>query len=367
MQSVYLDTAIATIFVILLFSILTYAIQEWLASIRQLRGKMLEKSIFEALNDKLNKSYGVLLYEHPQVDLLKKNQDSLPAYMSSANFATALIDLISQESTVVSYQINEETQLLEESVSFFSNNPYINFKAGVDKLKHSDFKVLLQSFLLNTNTYNDLQNAIETWFNNYMDRVSGWYRKKTSVTVGVIAALLVLLFNFDALFLIQNIYTDSTLRNTLVASAENTVNHPDEINAIIRQSVNKQMAVIDSIYQAKIKTADTATQRKLTAQWQEERSKTADSARGSAQQKISDQVTAINALNLPIGWKFDDQGFHLPPTFFTKERPWWSILVGWTLAAILISFGAPFWFNLLIKLVPLRKTGVKPTAESSKQ
>lgn len=371
MQSIYLDTAIATIFVVLLFSVLSYTIQEWWAAVRQLRGKMLEKAIFEALNDTLNKGFGVLLYEHPQIDLLKKDQNSLPAYMSSSNFATALIDLIGKESATVSFVTNPDTKLLEETVANFSDSPYENFKAGVAKLKHSDLKILLQSFLLSTNTYTDLQKTIETWFNQYMDRVSGWYRKKTSVTVGIIAAVLVLAFNFDIIFVVQKIYTDSALRNTLVASAEKTVNHPDEINNILNSSVKEQLTTLDNTYKAKI--ADTArkasatTLQELNTQWQNERNKVADSARVKAQKQIGNQIEAINGLNLPIGWEFDGHSPQFPSSFGTKLRPWWSIILGWVLSGILISFGAPFWFNLLIKLVPLRKTGVKPADESSKK
>ena len=373
MQSVYLDTAIATIFVVLLFSVLTYSIQEWLAAVKQLRGKMLEKAIFDAFNDSLNKSFGVLIYEHPNIDLLKRNQDSLPAYMPSANFATALIDLISKESTTVSYVVNAETKLLEEKVARFSNVPYDNFKAGVETLNHSDLKVLLQSFLLSTNTYTDLQNTIEIWFNQYMDRVSGWYRKKTSYTVGFIAALLVLVFNFDAIFLVKRIYNDSNLRGTLVAGAANAVNHPDEINAVLGKSIEKQISINDAVWQAKIKIADSThkgnpdTLRALNAAWLAERNKIADSARVATQQQIKKEIETINGLNLPIGWKVDDNGIDFASTFRAKGRPVWSILLGWVLAGVLISFGAPFWFNLLIKLVPLRKAGVKPAAESSKK
>lgn len=365
MQSIYLDTIIATVLVVLLFSILAYAIQEWLASVRQLRGKMLEKAVFDALNDQLNKGYGVLLFEHPQVDLLKKDQNSLPAYMPSANFAIALIDLIARESTVVSYKANPVTNLLEEVMVDFSADPLENFKAGVEQLNHSDLKVLLKSFLLNSPTYKDLQQTIETWFNQYMDRVSGWYRKKTSFTVGLIAVLLVLAFNFDALFLIQQVYTDSALRNRLVAGAEKMVTDSQAYEYIKGPKVEMQLAASDSAYREKAKITDKSKQDSLLRASQNDRAKILDAAATRAQQQIKGNVALIQELNLPIGWKFDKKGLHLPPSFNTKERPWWSILLGWILAAILISFGAPFWFNLLIKIVPLRKTGVKPKDETS--
>ncbi len=35
-------------------------------------------------------------------------------------------------------------------------------------------------------------------------------------------------------------------------------------------------------------------------------------------------------------------------------------LAGWFMAAAAISMGAPFWFDMLVKLVNVRKAGLKP-------
>jgi hypothetical protein len=40
---------------------------------------------------------------------------------------------------------------------------------------------------------------------------------------------------------------------------------------------------------------------------------------------------------------------------------WLAALVGWALIALAVSQGAPFWFDLLNKLVNLRSTGQRPT------
>jgi hypothetical protein len=39
---------------------------------------------------------------------------------------------------------------------------------------------------------------------------------------------------------------------------------------------------------------------------------------------------------------------------------WAFNFIGWLLMAIAVSLGAPFWFDLLNKLVNLRLAGVKP-------
>lgn len=57
----YLDTAIGVGVVYLVFSILGYVVQELWAAIRESRGRMLRKAVYELLNDSLNKGFGVLL------------------------------------------------------------------------------------------------------------------------------------------------------------------------------------------------------------------------------------------------------------------------------------------------------------------
>jgi len=365
MQSIYLDTAISVVLVLLLFSVLTYAVQEWWSAVRKMRGKMLEYAIYEALNDKLNKNFGVLLYEHPQIDLLKRTQDDLPSYMPSSNFAVALIDLITRESTVCLIPQDPATDPLVE-VPSAPVDPYKAFVAGVTSLKQSDLKVLLNSFLLNSPDIVSLQQHIEAWFNQYMDRVSGWYRKKSSYSVALISLAVVLVFNFDMVFLVKNIYGNSNLRDALVAQAQQVTSHPEKIKAIIGPNLDKQVATIDSGYQVKMKTSDPATKVQLEKDRLKADSAATKAALDKSVKDIASTTAELDSLNLPIGWRIDSKGLHQPVTLLSKGRQCWTIPLGWLLSAILVSFGAPFWFNLLMKLVPLRKTGVKPGAKKSK-
>jgi hypothetical protein len=60
----------------------------------------------------------------------------------------------------------------------------------------------------------------------------------------------------------------------------------------------------------------------------------------------------INALfALPIGWST------FPPVF---DGAFLLQAVGWTLTAASTLFGAPFWFDMLQRIMQLRGTGAKP-------
>ena len=76
----------------------------------------------------------------------------------------------------------------------------------------------------------------------------------------------------------------------------------------------------------------------------------------------------LSTTRLPLGWKsstwHDD--FKTPNggnTFLNIVLA----LLGWAIAAGCLSMGAPFWFDLLLKLVNVRRAGIKPTADDKKR
>ena len=66
---------------------------------------------------------------------------------------------------------------------------------------------------------------------------------------------------------------------------------------------------------------------------------------------------ALDALfTLPVGWD------HAPASVGAGL----FLFCGWLVTAISVLFGAPFWFDLLQRLVNLRGTGRKPAAAAEK-
>jgi hypothetical protein len=80
-----------------------------------------------------------------------------------------------------------------------------------------------------------------------------------------------------------------------------------------------------------------------------------------------DAKGALDTLHLPIGWSSHTTLFFWPPPelvdiprFFIF--PW----LGWILTAIAASLGAPFWFDILNKVMVIRST-VKPHEKSPEE
>jgi hypothetical protein len=201
---------------------------------------------------------------------------------------------------------------------------------------------------------------IETWFNESMDRVSGVYKRKAQVIAFFIGVALALLVNLDSVAIAESLWKEPTLRQTLVAKAELEVAQAKASGQPI-QAANSSNPVAD------------------------------------LQEKLKD-------LNLPLGWTVfpkddptvslckwnptanqDDNdrfGFLLPsiqsiddvkavfnrtasmvcysPAQNANSTNGLKWLLGILVTGGAAAQGAPFWFEVLGKLVNVRSAGVKP-------
>ena len=85
----------------------------------------------------------------------------------------------------------------------------------------------------------------------------------------------------------------------------------------------------------------------------------------SAQQSLQDTLVTLDKLGLPIGWTGpgDDNTFllknkneRIPAAALRLLEVHW---VGWLITGLAVSFGAPFWFDLLSRFITVRST-IKP-------
>jgi len=67
---------------------------------------------------------------------------------------------------------------------------------------------------------------LETWFNESMDRVSGWYKRETQLVNLALAVILTLALNVDTIVLVNSLAKNSALRDSLVAQAGKIVEQP---------------------------------------------------------------------------------------------------------------------------------------------
>lgn len=386
MQSQFIEVGIGLIFVFLLMAIMVSASNEVLMSVfRSGRGPFLKKAISAAIDDPLNKDWSKLLYDHPMIDMLKKSEKRPPAYITSETFAIALIDVITNEGKKYKFEVNGDTTTWTEVKT--KATQFKKFTLGLETMNESNVKKMLQTFANNANgDYNELKAQIEKWYEEYMERVGGWYKKKAKKWIFIQSALLTILLNVNTIELSKQLWNNAVLRESVVNAAEGYVEangaeftKQHELNeaekALIRKletdtTLDQMMAIkmLDSIAKAKEKKEYNLNEQIA---------------------KIKSTYKQFDMLNLPIGWhkqnsevaKLKKEHFQVMTSIDNGDYNWaqrfwfkncerisyylsvvWIYLssiafFGWLFTAIAVSFGAPFWFDLLNKFVNLRGTG----------
>lgn len=298
-----LEVAIGLTLVYLLLSLICSALQEALEAKIKYRASNLEQGLREILNDPDGTKLLKDIYNHPLLfGLFKGNYDpskprslgtsNLPAYIPAANFAAALLDTIVRGPV----STNDSAPVSAEGLSFASLHAAVTNTTTLNK---SVQRVLLIALDSANGDITKVQAAIEGWFNNGMERVSGWYKRQTQFLLFCLGLAITILLNVDTVRVATELYHDTTLRTSIVSQAE-----------IVSKG-------------ASLPTGN-----------------------------LNDQITKIQNLKLPIGW----QGY--PQPGLVKE--FWIALgnsiLGWILTASAISFGAPFWFDILNKFMTIRSS-----------
>jgi hypothetical protein len=298
-SSSILDTLIALIFIYFLLSTLVSCTIEYYAQKTKRRSVELKKSINKILNDSENLNFASLLYAHPMIKEFREKVNSLPSYVDSKTFSKVLIDLIQKQGSDKS------------KVGFES---FIN---GINTLKNGDLKTTLQLFVNNSKEISELELQIQHWYESYMDRATGWYKKGMRQPLFLISAIYVVLFNVNFIDIAKHVYQNESIRSAIVVDA----------NAAVQN-------------QPKFTEADI--------------------------QKLKSQLT--KEYELPIGWGLNEQeklGNGGLTNFFKKlakviyDKGIGHVFWGYLISAFIMSFGAPFWFDILKKVVNMRGGGLK--------
>jgi hypothetical protein len=208
-NSTVLEWAIGLIFVYLLLAIVCTTMNEWAAGVFALRSKTLAKAIAQLLDQQPSydptKSFLQQFYAHPLISGMmspgKTASDAHPAYLEARTFATTVIDLATSDKP--------------GSITF------VDLETGVKKLPDGDVKKALLALIQNASGDLDTaQKNIEHWFNDTMERASGWYKHRTQLITVVIAAVLTIATNADTVRIGHVLWTNGTVRAMMVENAK---------------------------------------------------------------------------------------------------------------------------------------------------
>jgi hypothetical protein len=310
-----IDVALGLIFMFFLLSIICSTVNELIAALFRWRAGLLEQGVRSMLTGERKSDGGdalvAKLAAHPliygKVSSVRKGvlpARPFPSYMNSKTFALTFLDTVAPPPTdkqvpshdvlarARAYAVAPETP---ESI----RRPLLAFldQAGGDVAR--------------------FRTSVETWFDLTMDRVSGWYKRRTQIALIVIAVIVTLIANADALQVGRALWNDDAVRAAVVAQAQ--------------QAVDKGQATPD-VGKGASQTAET----------------------------LSQQVSDVKSLGLPLGWSTDSKD----PRWF--DSGWGAVgkVFGLIATTLALTLGAPFWFDLLGRVSRLRTTG-KPEREGA--
>ena len=299
-----LDVAIGIVVVYFLLSLIASTLNETLATALGWRSRFLEAWLRNVLVDpaaqgdaeaKLSEFFGhpllAPLVKQPRWWSTQQTKDRRPSYIPSDVFTAAVftVDLKAHA--------RSRTKALDEAIAKLPSPQLQQVMSTLREQVGDDAEEIRRRF--------------ERWYDDSMERVSGWYKRRIHLVLAVIGLVTAIALNVDTLQIARTLWSDKTIRAAVVAEAT-TISRNGKHNDNLKT--------------------------------------------------VAKQVQQINALNIPLGWKLKkDDPRDLPHT----AGLWAAKVIGILITTLAILLGAPFWFDLLSKIVRLRGSGSPPPAPSS--
>jgi hypothetical protein len=331
-----LEVAIGLSLLFLLISLMCSAVQEAIESVIKTRAMHLEWAIREMLSDRSGASVTQELFKHPLIfslfngdydhDHLRgddarrhmpiRDRRNLPSYIPAANFAGAFLDIWAKRAPGGETSLTSKT--LRKAIPHI--HPRKLRRAARSALNRADGDI------------EKTKANLEEWFNTTMDRVTGWYKRRTQLMLFLIGLAVAAVINIDAITVTQHLMRDKSLREAVVGQAKSIDNKEPKNN------FDDIKANLDKVgYPVGWKDFVPAPQGCTDAK-DPNAAKDPKNAAKDPKNAAKDPKHAKCIAFLDLGWT------------------WLQIVIGWLVTAVAVTLGAPFWFDVLNKFMLLRST-----------
>ncbi|MFP3867556.1 MAG: hypothetical protein ACLFUU_05245 [Desulfobacteraceae bacterium] len=317
-----LDVAIGLVFIFLLLSLICSAINEMIEVFLKRRAANLEEGIRELLQDPEGTGLAKSIYEHLLVfGLFKGNYDprkvsNLPSYIPSRNFALALMDILlhadkNTDSGAAEAVAPSSAGSPAPLGGGMPTSPLQPLRDAISSIQNP--KVRQALITLVDAAGDDVSKArenIELWYDSAMERISGWYKRRSQKIILALGLVVAIAVNADTITIARSLSYDMSMRNSLVAASQEYAKTPQTVGSLAM----------------------------------------------TPEARVNKNLEEIQKYGLPIGWRCGDE------RSIPKGAGWAIKILGWLLTAMAISLGAPFWFDLLNKFMSARST-LKPSSK----
>ena len=337
-----LEVAIGLVMMWLILSVATMEIQNYMTQVLNTRAKFLEEILLEMFKNEK----GLLdqFYNHPAIKELgkfdRKGKYTKPTYIPEDIFARVAMELLTTAS-------RQGASAAPESISFSSivdtvnqvknMNPELkdlmeHLFPGLDKVEQN-----VETEIENVQTkLKYYQDNVEKWFDRNMENASGWYKENACNIAFAVGLGLAVAFNVDTINITDRLWREPTIRQALVAQADTY--ELEEGTANITEVPGYFDSLAMPIGWASIPAGDPSVCTGFVTITAESKF----AFRAGDECKVLVNVPATNNI---MGW-------------IVK-------LLGFVISAFAARQGAPFWFDMLKKLVNLR-SATQPKKEEAK-
>jgi hypothetical protein len=324
-----LDTFIGLITVFLILSLIVSALGEGVSNALNIKGGVFKLSIKTLIGEEQTKRFfkhdSVVRLSKPR--FLGKMEPRPPSYVPDTVIAEVILDLCmnpSADPPRPSANINPNT--VDRAIAKIDKVPHAD--ALKDLWKRAEFDV------------DALKSQIAAWFNRTGDRSTGWFRRRLGVLLFGIGFVAAVGLNADTIYMFNVLSDDATLRSALVDRATGIV-------ATARE--REESCPVDDEMCKTAAREDACAALGVTS-----------CSAGELLRSTLPEITPLLGFDLLVA-EHDTASA-------AGGWTWWQFallkLLGWILTAAAVSLGAPFWFDLLQKIVQIR-TSLKPTASSA--
>jgi hypothetical protein len=253
----------------------------------------------------------------------------LPSYISGQTFARALLDILPPETPETGTKPAPAGGAGAPGVpaQLAGISHWVEVKTSQkppDQLAEA-----LRPLLVGARDVDDFEANVARWYNDHMDRVSGWYKRHVRWFSLAIGLILVLLFNINTIRIGESLYSN--------------------------QAVQASVVTVATQHSSCQGTQPAACLANLEA-----------------------KINQFSAFGLPVGWGdlpacatrpcawLERHGLTSISESSGLDNVWAFLLVllGWALTVGALTPGARFWFDLLSRLGSLRSTGPKPSTST---
>ncbi len=366
-----LTVVIGLIFVLLLLSLLATTMMELLSSMFSLRGRNLTKALRnmlarsdpnEILVDEFQRNS---LYRHLTQQYGRTGEGfSAPSYMNAETFQSILLDVI------------------------LKGDDYANLPTRINALPDTDLRNVLNQLYRESNGQLDLfRLEIQNWYNSVMDRAGGWYKRYTQKILLFMGLGIALVFNADTLALYDRLSQDPETLAQLVSAAEQYVVARERAGVPVPSTAPQPVPNPPATTPGSAPEAGPSFGNQVPINpFDTSRAATVPPATSPPTGQVQTPVPAtygtttvgvedtdfrasleelkgllnneIADIRRPLGLGWEGVDLRALTTYELISK-----LLGFILTALAVSMGAPFWFDLLKKLVNVRSTGARPYQE----